>query len=107
MRARSFFYTTVGLFLLVATIAIVSSRAQSQTPQPGKIVEFMSYCGGNTNCSQYMAITETGDVYGGLVYTGPTWNIPEPWVHAGNIFTGTVQVQGKSMSEVKGTYRGK
>jgi hypothetical protein len=104
MNAKRFFYVAAGILLLVVAYSIGARQVGAQapdspfvsiTPSPGGIAVF--------------AITAGGDVYTSAltVNTPPGYAEPAGFHYWGNVRGGTVQAQGKSISDVKSAYRGK
>ena len=111
MRARSFFYAAAGLFLLVAAYSIGAHRADAQSGGQFVALTTTEYSGTTMG---YLAITATGDCYGNIAriscVPGGTPSFDgspgcSTWGYMGNVLGGSVQVQAKSMSDVKGSYR--
>jgi hypothetical protein len=104
MRAKQFFYVTAGILLLVVAYSIGAHQAgaQSSTSQVAAVVATKT---GNT-WNPVHIFTTTGDVYAAeMEGTFPFRH--GDWAYVGNVFSSTVGVQNKSMSDVKGAYRGK
>jgi len=112
MRAKQFFYACAGILMLALVYHLGTSRAVAQVGG-----QFAGISVSDGNCTTY-AITSTGDIYatdhrvgrfsGQLRWTdcisASTTSSP-PWQYVGNVLTGTVQVEGTSITDVKKKFR--
>lgn len=111
MNAKRFFYMSAGILLLVIAYTIGARKADAQSGGQfaGIAVDY--------NSRQTYAITTTGSIYAraaipdGCSAASITWrtcSVPEQdggWVYMGNVLGGAIAVEGKSMSDVKASYR--
>jgi hypothetical protein len=97
MRAKRFFYVCAGLLLLVVAYSIGAHRADAQSGSS----TIVAVTNGYPITNSVFAVAANGAVY--ISANGGN----SPWTYSGNIFGGTIQVESKSLSDVKGAYRGK
>jgi hypothetical protein len=110
MNAKRFFYVAAGILLLVIAYSIGAHQADAQSGSS----QFVGISVDPQN-SATTAITSSGDIYarGDNPYCDSQhmqWGGQEGscgWTYMGNVLGGAIAVQSKSMSDVKGAYRGK
>ena len=116
MNAKKFFYVCSGLFLLVAAYSVGARRADAQAG--GQFAAFTSTLSYPAGYPVPLAITASGDIYtrpvalqvdcqGGVSWTPAAGGgcIEPGWVYMGNVLGGSIQVEGKTWSDVKDGYR--
>jgi hypothetical protein len=104
MNAKQFFYLSASILLLVIAYGLGASAAQGQAPNP-TVAAVINVPGGAEGNAYAWVFTSNGDMYEtGLMSSGSPRTGDH--VYVGNIFSlPTVQVQDKSMSDVKSVYR--
>lgn len=106
MNAKRFLLVSASILLLVIAYSVGASKVQSQTPS-SRVVGITSFQTYNLQIGQVIhvaVVTENGDVYWRNGTSTAPWP-GLPWEAAGNIFGGTVQVEGKSWGAVKDAFR--
>ena len=97
MRAKSFFYVSLGILALAIAYHLGARTATAQSS--GNPVVGMAASPHNVN--EYEVVTASGDFYR---TTGAGY--PGTWELRGNVFSGATPVQQQSWGSVKARYRG-
>lgn len=111
MNAKRFFYVSAGILLLVIAYGVGAHRVEAQGGG--------DFTGIAVHCNGLIAIKGNGDLYFRTAYPavqeqggGVSWwssvcsgFSSNGWQYAGNVSGGPIAVEGKSMSDVKGSYR--
>ena len=94
MRAKSFFYVSLGILALAAAYHLGARNATAQAPGNPPVVGLNSY-------SNSVVVTANGDVY--YCVDART----QPWVRGYNVFSGSpTPTLQQSWGSVKARYRG-
>lgn len=96
MRAKSFFYVSLGILALAAAYHVGARNATAQVQGSNPTAALVT----SEGAYRYLVFTGTGDVFAASTANGP-------WTFTSNLFAGSppVPVQQESLGSLKARYR--
>ncbi len=96
MRAKSFFYVSLGILALALAYHLGATSAQGQVAVSNPVAAAIA----NTGSGQYISAVATAN---GNIYAAP--RVDGPWHHLGNAFSGSTPAAQPTFGQLKAQYR--